>query len=189
MTPNADGTDRAFVAYSGRDSGIAETIRSGVGKANRMLGRTLRYEPWIFNDIAGQPLVSPIIAGIDASKFVVADITYLNPNVVYEVGYAIGRGRRCFLICNNSIEGDRQKAGSRHPILRYGRKLPPRPRKMLTRTHRIKSASGQRICYPNKSHCEGKISANSNQDDLCAEGGLAPGNSPGEQCLDALPIN
>ncbi len=110
MTPNADGTDRAFVAYSGRDSGIAEIIRSGVGKANRMLGRTLRYEPWIFNDIAGQPLVSPIIAGIDASKFVVADITYLNPNVVYEVGYAIGRGRRCFLICNNSIEGDRRIA-------------------------------------------------------------------------------
>ena len=25
MTPNADGTDRAFVAYSGRDLGIAET--------------------------------------------------------------------------------------------------------------------------------------------------------------------
>lgn len=110
MTPNANETDRAFVAYSGRDSGIAETIRSGVGKANRMLGRTLRYEPWIFNDIAGQPLVSPIIAGIDASKFVVADITYLNPNVVYEVGYAIGRGRRCFLICNNRIEGDRRIA-------------------------------------------------------------------------------
>ena len=89
--PNNDTVDRAFVAYTGRDPAVAETIRNGVAKANRMLGKTLRYDPWIFNDIAGQPLISPIIEGIEASKFVVADITYLNPNVVYEVGYAIGR--------------------------------------------------------------------------------------------------
>ena len=109
--PNHDTVDRAFVAYTGRDSAVAETIRSGVAKANRMLGKTLRYDPWIFNDIAGQPLISPIIEGIDASKFVVADVTYLNPNVVYEIGYAIGKGRRCFLIRNNSVEGDRKIAG------------------------------------------------------------------------------
>lgn len=110
MTAHSDTTDRAFVAYTGRDSAVAETIRSGVAKANRMLGKTLRYEPWIFNDIAGQPLISPIIESIEASKFVVADITYLNPNVVYEVGYAIGKGRRCFLIRSNSVEGDRKIA-------------------------------------------------------------------------------
>ena len=109
--PNNDTVDRAFVAYTGRDPEVVETIRNGVAKANRMLGKTLRYDPWIFNDIAGQPLISPIIEGIEASRFVVADITYLNPNVVYEVGYAIGKGRRCFLIRNNSVEGDRKIAG------------------------------------------------------------------------------
>ena len=110
MTPSTTAVERAFVAYTGRDSTVAETIRTGVAKANRMLGKSLRYEPWIFNDIAGQPLISPIIEGIDASRFVVADITYLNPNVVYEIGYAIGKGRRCFLIRNSSVEGDRKIA-------------------------------------------------------------------------------
>ena len=44
------------------------------------------YEPWIFNDIAGNQLASPILQKIDESPFVVADITYLNLNVVYEIG-------------------------------------------------------------------------------------------------------
>lgn len=110
MTQRAAASDRAFVAYTARDPKLAEVIRSGVAKANRMLGNALRYEPWIFNDIAGQPLISPIIEGIEASRFVVADITYLNPNVVYEVGYAIGKGRRCFLVRSSSVEGDHKIA-------------------------------------------------------------------------------
>ncbi|MCP5268921.1 MAG: hypothetical protein H6943_07780 [Zoogloeaceae bacterium] len=75
-----------------------------------MLKNALRYEPWAFNDIAGTPLVSPIIDGIDESQFVVADITYLNPNVVYEIGFAIGRSKRAFLVCHSEIDGDRRVA-------------------------------------------------------------------------------
>lgn len=98
--------ERAFVAYSSRDSTIARMIAQGVAKANRMLGDRLRYAPWEFNDIAGNPLISPIIEGIDSSRYVVADITYLNPNVVYEIGFAIGRSRRCFLIRHAGTDGD-----------------------------------------------------------------------------------
>lgn len=99
----------AFVAYPSRDSSLAKIIGQGVAKANRKLNG-LRYEPWEFNDIAGNPLISPIIEGIGASRYIVADITYLNPNVVYEVGFAIGREKRCFLTRNSEIEGDRKIA-------------------------------------------------------------------------------
>jgi hypothetical protein len=102
--------DLAFVAYSSRDSALANTIANGVAKANRMAGKRIRYTPWDFNDIAGQPLISPILEGIDSSKFIVADITYLNPNVVYEIGFAIGRRRRCFLIRHEKVEGDKRIA-------------------------------------------------------------------------------
>lgn len=101
--------DLAFVAYSSRDVGLARTILQGVAKANRKLNG-LRYEPWVFNDTAGNPVISPIIEGIEASKFIVADITYLNPNVVYEIGFAIGRGKRSFLICSSTPAGDRKIA-------------------------------------------------------------------------------
>ncbi len=110
MDTTTDKADKAFVAYPSRDSTLAKVIAEGVAKANRMLGKRLRYTPWEFNDIAGNPLISPILDGIESSKFVVADITYLNPNVVYEIGFAIGRSRRCFLIRNSQTEGDRRVA-------------------------------------------------------------------------------
>ena len=75
MTSSLKNTPQAFVAYSSRDSGLAEMIALGVAKANRKIGKRIHYEPWEFNDIAGHPLISPILEGIDASKYVVADIT------------------------------------------------------------------------------------------------------------------
>lgn len=71
--------DQAFVAYSSRDSHLAGLIALGVSKANRRVGKNIQYTPWEFNDIAGNPLISPILDGIESSKYVVADITYLNP--------------------------------------------------------------------------------------------------------------
>ncbi|WP_296634212.1 hypothetical protein, partial [Thiobacillus sp. SCN 63-57] len=109
MHPEQTSVDHAFVAYPSRDKALSKLIASGVAKANRKLSH-LRYDPWEFNDIAGAPLISPIIEGIDASKFVVADITYLNPNVVYEIGFAIGRSRRCFLVQHAGTEGDKKIA-------------------------------------------------------------------------------
>ena len=110
MDALGDLPNLAFVAYSSRDSRLAAVIVNGVAKANRMLGSRFRYSPWEFNDIAGNPLISPIIEGIDASKFVVADITYLNPNVVFEIGLSIGRSRRCFLVRHGGTEGDEKAA-------------------------------------------------------------------------------
>lgn len=101
--------ETAFVAYASRDQTISDLVATGVAKANRKLSR-LRYEPWEFNDIAGNPLISPIIQGIDSSKFVVADITYLNLNVVYEIGFSIGRRRRCFLVRCGQVDGDKKIA-------------------------------------------------------------------------------
>lgn len=100
----------AFVAYTGRDGDLSERILTGVRKANAVTGCPVRYEPWEFNDISGKALISPIIEGIDASPFVVADITYLNLNVVYEIGFSIGRKKKVLLLRNSQIEGDRDIA-------------------------------------------------------------------------------
>jgi hypothetical protein len=102
---------KAFVAYSSRDASLSRTIATGVAKANARL-KSIRYSPWEFNDIAGNPVISPILDGIEESLFIVADITYLNPNVVYEVGFAIGSRKRAYLVRNNTIEGDRKLARS-----------------------------------------------------------------------------
>lgn len=101
----------AFVAYSSKDEAVASLVFAAVRKANaRPL--PVRFEPWLFNDVAGQPLVSPILEKIDSSPFLVADITTLNLNVVYEVGFAVGREKRAFLIRHAGTPGDRELANS-----------------------------------------------------------------------------
>jgi hypothetical protein len=99
----------AFVAYASKDEKVVDAIQSAVHRANS-LAIPVRYEPWIFNDIPGVSLVSPILSRIEESAFIVADITHLNLNVVFEIGYAIGRQRRVFLIRYGSVEGDKELA-------------------------------------------------------------------------------
>lgn len=100
------GKKRSFVAYASRDEAGAGIILDGIRKANSVDACEYHFEPWVFNDISGKPLISPIIENIDDAPFVVADITYLNLNVVYEIGYAIGARKRVILIRNSEIDGD-----------------------------------------------------------------------------------
>ena len=95
-----------FVAYPSRDPALAKTVMDAVRRANA-LPLPVLYEPWPFNDVPGNPLVSPILERIDDSPFVIADITYLNLNVVYEIGFAIGRCKRAFLVRHSGTDGDK----------------------------------------------------------------------------------
>ena len=89
------GPRLAFVAYPSRDPQLQGIMRSAIQKANTAQG-PVQFDSWEFNDIPGTPLISPILDKIDVSGFIVADITFLNPNVVYEVGFAIGKRKHMF---------------------------------------------------------------------------------------------
>jgi hypothetical protein len=97
---------QVFVAYPGRDQPLAAGIMDAVRRANA-LPLPVRYEPWEFNDVAGGPLISPVLGKIDEAPYIVADITYLNLNVIYEIGFTVGRGKRPFIVRNRSIGGDK----------------------------------------------------------------------------------
>ena len=100
---NPQGT--AFVAYASRDQANARLVLDAIRKANA-LTLPIRYVPWAFNDVSGKALTSPILEKIEDSAFIVADITYLNLNVIYEVGFAIGRSKRVFLTRRSKIKTD-----------------------------------------------------------------------------------
>ena len=103
------GRKQVFVAYPARDQTLADGIMDAVRRANA-LPLPILYEPWPFNDIAGYQLVSPILEKIDESPFVVADISYLNLNVVYEIGFTIGKCKRAFLVRHKPTTGDKDIA-------------------------------------------------------------------------------
>ena len=50
--------------------------------------------------------VDPILSEISSADFVIADISRLNFNVVYEVGYSIGKRKRVILLRNKAIKRD-----------------------------------------------------------------------------------
>jgi hypothetical protein len=81
-------------------AGLTEAIGSANAKAE------LQYHLWTKNDIAGRDLVQPIQENISNSALFVADVTYLNLNVTYEVGYAIGQGKRVLLTRYRQMKGD-----------------------------------------------------------------------------------
>jgi hypothetical protein len=47
--------------------------------------------------VAGRVIIDPILAAIDASDSCVAEISSNNPNVLFEAGYALARGKDLFL--------------------------------------------------------------------------------------------
>ena len=94
-----------FVAYPSTPSELGFIIREAVAKANAGPA-SLVFRPWEQNDVAGRPLTSPVLSGIEEGQLLVADITRLNFNVTYEIGYALGAQRRVLLVKNNALVDD-----------------------------------------------------------------------------------
>ena len=95
-----------FLAFPEQPPPLSETILSAIDLANVRNGR-YTFRGWPETDIAGRPLTDPILTGIGEASFVVADVTFLNFNVTYEVGISIGSQRRAYLVRNQEYRDDR----------------------------------------------------------------------------------
>jgi hypothetical protein len=96
---------KAFVAYPSSPKLVSESIREACSEFRKHRA-SWELIPWEVNDVAGYCLTDPILEKIGDATFVIADITGVNFNVVYEVAYAIGRRKRVFLIRNRTVETD-----------------------------------------------------------------------------------
>ena len=94
-----------FVAYASSPDMVGQTIDGALEIYAARQGRD-RFASWRENDIAGRFVVDPILDNIAASQCLVADISTLNFNVAYEIGYAIGREKRAVLVKNKAVAMD-----------------------------------------------------------------------------------
>jgi hypothetical protein len=95
----------SFVAYPSNPPEIGTTIKQALA----ILGRehaSSDFRGWEESDIAGRFITEPIIGEISAADLLSADITRLNFNVTYEIGFAIGKQKRLILIRNGSLKAD-----------------------------------------------------------------------------------
>lgn len=96
-------TKIGFFAYAAMPREIGETIEKAIEAANSNTQNS-RIKSWTSLDIVGHFISQQVLTGIDEADFLLADITVLNFNVTYEVGYAIGRGKRILLTRNTSLK-------------------------------------------------------------------------------------
>jgi len=90
-----------FYAYASLPSEIGQTIKNAVRDVNSYT--ELKVETWKALDIAGHFISEKVLEGIDNCDFLIADISILNFNVTFEIGYAIGKRKRILLTKNKSI--------------------------------------------------------------------------------------
>lgn len=97
-------TGKVFVAYPVGINLVVDAIRAAVGPANARRADGFTFETWEEMDIPGRFISNEILHCIDNSEALVADISRLNFNVVYEIGYGIGRGKRILLVRNRAVQ-------------------------------------------------------------------------------------
>ena len=95
----------AFVAYPAAPEELAQTIERAIEQSNSGSSH-VHFRGWPESDIAGRPLNEPILGGITEAAFLIADITFLNFNVTYEIGFAIGASKRAVLVRNDQFEDE-----------------------------------------------------------------------------------
>ena len=90
-----------FIAYPSLPNEVGLVIEQAISDFNRTHGNIATI--WKAMNINGNFIPKQIIQEISESVLV-ADITHLNYNVLYEIGYAIGQRKYILLIRNVSIE-------------------------------------------------------------------------------------
>ncbi len=103
--PAAMSSINAFFAYASTFREVSDAIH-GAQKSLSSRRPDLTIDLWEENDISGRPLTDPIFEKIAAADILIADITTMNFNVTFEIGYAIGLGKRVYLVRDINFRRD-----------------------------------------------------------------------------------
>jgi hypothetical protein len=93
---------KCFVAYPSAPAGRAETVE----KAIELIAQSgvVEVKGWKSLFPGGRPIITRILEEIRDCKCLIADLTELNPNVLFELGYAIAHRKRVWLLLDVAIE-------------------------------------------------------------------------------------
>ena len=94
---------RVFYAYPSYPPSVGETISSALRlNAISDIKRNM-YASQSGQLVSGSRLIKTVLGQVDRSQIFSCDLTYPNPNVSFELGYAIARFKRIFTTLNPSI--------------------------------------------------------------------------------------
>jgi hypothetical protein len=92
----------AFFAYPSQPDLVAETIEQAIANLRTKSGVTA-VQSWRESDIAGHFVADQVLTKISERSAFIADITKLNFNVTYEVGFALAKEKKVILTRHKGI--------------------------------------------------------------------------------------
>ncbi len=95
---------RVFYAYPGQPADLGESIVTAIDKVHSEISEA-RIVAWPDMNISGNRLLKSITDAIDIAGVFACDLTYPNPNVAFELGYAIAKFKPLFVSLNPGIDG------------------------------------------------------------------------------------
>ncbi len=96
-----------FYAYPSKPESLGETIQHALRdlKLDPLISKAnVRFKPWPSLSTTGKKLTAQITQSIDQAHIFACDLTYPNPNVAFELGYAIGKFKRIWLSLDTTIQ-------------------------------------------------------------------------------------
>lgn len=103
---NTTGSVKGFFAYPSRPLSIQDTICNALRDINSTC--VCHIKTWQECHVGGKVVIDVICRAIDEAQIFCADLTGANPNVMFELGYAIARKKRIWLILDETIEASKK---------------------------------------------------------------------------------
>ena len=97
-----------FFAYGSDVSSSGDSIEPAIKRINDAED-DIKILSWKNLRVSGVPIISQIITAIDTSDFFCADLTGMNDNVLFELGYAVAKNKPIYLINDTSHEDSVRK--------------------------------------------------------------------------------
>lgn len=98
-----------FFAYPSEPLYIGETIEDAIDKINISHKGITEIKSWKSLQISGKLIISSVLKAIDNCDFFCADLTGLNDNVLFELGYAITKKKPIWIVMDNSNENSNKR--------------------------------------------------------------------------------
>lgn len=87
---------KGFFAYSSLPPHCEDVVETAIKEIN--LGQTVSLASWKELKINGKFIINEVLKSIQQADFLCADLTGLNDNVLFEIGYAIGINKPIWLL-------------------------------------------------------------------------------------------
>ena len=102
----ANTTPKAFFAYPSRPPTLKEAIHVAVPELNKK--EYVKIKTWEECNIGGKFVINTICNAINEAELFFADLTGLNANVMFELGYAVARDKRIWLVFDETYTEEKK---------------------------------------------------------------------------------